>query len=191
MFELQVLDGNDPEFIRLVSRVGIGAARIAGVARLGVIRIDHWFSEQWVGFRGKVVGAAGVREYLGRSGMDWRVPPFHPHRVVSETYYELPPDGPPRGPLEPATRLHTWRSSESNTRLRLASVAEPGVYIWFNSDSLATRRGSLLAYTCADGNASGWYVGFEKDDDWRFTSRVEIGEGEWRLILDASRVSEE
>jgi hypothetical protein len=173
---------DDLDFILLASRLITGTARLAGLRKVVVVRVDYWFGDRWLGFQGKFLGAAGVREKPDSPSGHLCVPPFHPHRVRSELCYRLTEEDQARGPFPNEPRLHGWRSSESNLRLTLEKAASPGVFGWYNGDTRSTSQAALMVYTLSADGASGWYASFEKAQTWQLKCRVGIGDAEWEMI---------
>jgi hypothetical protein len=85
MLELEGSTSDDAGFLDVASRLIEGTACANGFAAIVVAHIDHWFGPRWLGFRGKLLGAASVRSrrLTGRLAP----PPFHPHRVRSVREY--------------------------------------------------------------------------------------------------------
>jgi hypothetical protein len=62
MIELEAGEGDSHEFLHVASRLIAGAAMATGlpVGRgLWVARVDGFFGQAWLGFRGKLFGQAG------------------------------------------------------------------------------------------------------------------------------------
>src|SRR3982751_3555160 len=87
MLELEANTADDPAFLDLASRLIAGAALANGLNTVVAVHINHWFGERWLGFCGKLLGAAGVRSR--RLDGELTPPPFHPHRVLSVHAYRL------------------------------------------------------------------------------------------------------
>lgn len=116
MLELESTAADDGSFLDLVSRLIAGAADASRLSDLFVCHIDHWFGPRWLGFRGKVVGAAGVHNR--RLTADLAPPPFHPHRILSVRAYRLGESQAFESQGDVGW-LHGPRSSESNVRRSL------------------------------------------------------------------------
>jgi hypothetical protein len=178
--QLEPTPTDDAEFLDLVSGVLANLCSLSGEGRLHVVHIDNWFGNRWLQFSGKVCGAMGIHD----AADEMRIPPFHPHRVLSEHHCTF--DGEGFSPLSQVNQcLHGPRGSHANTRIRLADVAPPGVYAWYSSRTREAKRGALMVYTLWDGETAGWFCLFEKNGCWRAKRRFGISETEWDAISPA------
>jgi len=73
---------DDVDFVELISRFVSHYADAYKTPRICVVHVDNWFGARWLGFQGKISGAAGVR---CRSVNDCTLPtpPFKPSRIKS------------------------------------------------------------------------------------------------------------
>ena len=179
MVKLTRDDSHDPPFLDLAERVINGAAAIASADLLHIVRIDSWFGDRWYSFAGKTRGAVGVH-----SPGTLTVPPFHPHRVVSEARYRR---GCPAVSVPFRDPLHGHRSSESNLYHSFGGFGRiwtaPVVGGWFSGNSAATGHGSVMAYTRTRGGTTGWYAGLERRGDWRVVKLVGVDPRHWSMLL--------
>jgi hypothetical protein len=110
---LEILPTDDAAFVDLAGRVIAGAAIEAELREIVVVHIDHWFGRRWLGFSGKILGAAGVRSR--QLDCSHAPPPFHPRRVLSARHYG-PSDARSFDFKSNVTWLHGYRPSEENIR---------------------------------------------------------------------------
>lgn len=82
---LPVTDADSGRFINIVTRIIMSVAAVSGWPRVYTVHIDNWFGSRWLSFRGKIFGAAGVRNRTLKYGLS--LPPFHPNRVLNVTCY--------------------------------------------------------------------------------------------------------
>jgi hypothetical protein len=161
MIELKPTESDDPAFVGLVARVLNGAVLRYEPVDIYVVQIDGWFDHKWLAFAGKILGAVGV----------WKVrltvPPFNPHRVVSQLYLKADPSVP--GAYEPlaAEEIHIDQWSDSNLRRWVRGISERGLFLWYSSGTAHSDRGSILAYNTDAEREIGWYVSFRKDAVWK------------------------
>lgn len=169
MIELEAGATDDPGFLAVAGRLIAGAARAGQMPVVYAIHIDHWFGDRWLGFRGKMLGIAGVRSRSLRDHLG--VPPFHPHRVLSSRTYVFEPEARRfefRHAREP---VNGPRTSEENLKHILW---RRGLYAWYSGDTVATRTGVVMAYAVAEGYRFGWHATFESKPEWRLTKSVGI-----------------
>lgn len=157
---------DDPDFVRLLESVL--AAELARPPRvLYLIRIDNWFSERWLHFSGKVLGAVRIcNERL-------TIPPFHPHRILSEHAWTDE-----SGQLNPAALapLHVQQQSSQNLYRFFDRLGDSVLAIWFSSNSLSSRRSSIMLYR-TDVTAEApiaWYASFVREERWKVNKAVGI-----------------
>jgi hypothetical protein len=164
---------DDPGFVDYVRSL-IDRIVALSVPGIYVTRVDRWFGDRWIGFSGKVLGAAGVHH-----GEDFRVPPFVPNRIVSSRFFRRTHS---RNYVEdsPPVTLHRDQRSEENLRRKLADLAPEEVLIWFTGSSGETGRGSVLAYVPTDAGHEAWFVGLAKNISWRVVKIVGIAPEELR-----------
>ncbi len=177
MSELQTLqldqnEDDDTAFLDIVQCSVLGTARLVRPKILHLIHIDH----KWRRFSGKLLGAVGVRK------PELTVPPFNPHRVLSERVFEMADDA--RGiALANVPPLHASRGSEENTRVRLRTIYDSAVIAWYSGRSGVNSRAALMIYTLSGYEPATWYAGFEKREKWEVVHRSGVSEQEFSEIL--------
>ncbi len=150
-------EGDSTEFVDRVRALAIGVARDYRPGRLYVIRIDNWFGPRWFHFSGKFLGALGVHKNK------LSVPPFVPHRVLSERVFV----GPTYEETVVKSPLHLDCSSEQALLRYIAEIDKDAAFLWFSSESESWKRGSVMIYLPVSSDSSGFYVGFsEGEESW-------------------------
>lgn len=135
-----------------------------------VVQVDGWFDYKWQKFSGTILHEIAI----------WRrnltVPPFHPSRIVSETYFRLD-----SGIYEVASArpLHIHQASGENLRRAVKDISSSGVFVWYSKVGTDSDRASLMLYIVTADDASGWYAGFTRKEEWRLaqvkgTSRATV-----------------
>jgi hypothetical protein len=169
-------DGKDDAgFTSVVQRLVDGILRTVVPTEFYIVKIDNWFGVRWYCFAHKMLGALGVHSY------DLRVPPFVPHRVVSQRYWIREAGAAPeyrrmRAPLS----LHVDQPSAENRSRRVDALCPDAALIWWSGNTRANGRGSVMAYLPAPHGHVGWYAGARRvARDWRFadvknTSHAEL-----------------
>jgi hypothetical protein len=173
-------ESDDAEFIALAERVINAEASLVAAELLHLVRIDSWFGPNWYSFAGKAIGAVAVYSPPPR----FRVPPFHPHRVVSEERYRR--DDPPV-PVTIDQPLHGYRSSEENLHHWFGWFGRAGAFgtaAWYSGQSASSGRGSIMVYSSTPHGRTGWYAGFERRPRWDLIESVDIDPRHW-LALQA------
>jgi hypothetical protein len=118
------------------------------------LAIHGWFDSKWVGFSGKVCGAAG---YWGRR---LTLPPFNPRRVRGERCFDLEVDGSVTEKVADRP-IHSTQPSSSNLN-RFIERFDPGAaFFWFSVDAQAGGRGCVMAYLSTGDGYQTWYAAFE------------------------------
>src|SRR5262245_15989318 len=135
MYTLERDVHDDPAFVEVASRLITGAVCAEDVDRFVIVKIDNWFGSRWLGFRYKVLGAAGVREW--NSAAPELVPPFIPGRVVSQQAFPLLEDA------ERTSRVHSFRHSAANRHNKLSNLVSGTALFWWSGLSASNARGSV------------------------------------------------
>lgn len=185
--------GDSAEFMRKVQVIVVGVARDYEPARLYVIRIDNWFGPKWVRFAGKV--SVGKHFYAGIHKVALHVPPFVPHRVVSERVFA----GPNCDETVARPPLHIECASMLALTRRIADVDKEAAFIWFSSNSEAQQRGSIMVYlpvaAVPPPNHRDWrkrsgafYIGFSQGEDgWEPAMLRGVSRGEVQHLEECGR----
>lgn len=166
-------DDDDLQFIKIVNQVSINLLKQNAPAEAYVIRINKWFDQKWLNFSG--IGRVGfdgdllIDVALDEFRQDQTTfPPFSPNRVLEEyhffrvgdkDYFESIPD----------KFVHRSKPTHSNQNLhkRVADFSDSGVFVWFNSQTSASHRGSLMVYQVSNGEVKTWFASFDKTDEWK------------------------
>jgi hypothetical protein len=181
MLTLRPTDTDDEEFLDLAGRLVGQAALQNGFQRLIVTHVDHWFGTRWLGFCGKLMGIAGVRNrWLTR---DLAPPPFHPHRIHSVREFELTAAG--YEYRKDVDWLHGARRSESNIGRSLFSGI---AYAWYSGDTRTVDRGAVMVYLVLMRRSAAWYAGFRKSPSWRLAQTRAISPGRIGSLLDPASI---
>jgi hypothetical protein len=138
-----------------------------------LVAVRDFFDDKWLGFSGKVLGAVGVRGTLTT------VPPFHPHRVVSERRFVATERASTYEESPEFELIHIEQPSERNLSRRADSLAPGTAFAWYTTGSSAQGRGALMVYIPVEGGYWMWYVSLARDQPWRVArcsgiSRVEF-----------------
>jgi hypothetical protein len=172
MVTLPITASDDPQFIDLAAHAINGYAARVSSEFLHLVRIDAWFGRCWFEFAGKAVGALGVHSH------DLKVPPFHPHRVMSEDRYRL--SDPPEQ-VHGYQRLHRFRPSQSNLKNAIAQYGRSTTFAWYSGGSLASGRGAVMVYANTEHGSIGWYAGLVRREGWDLAT-AGGGPPRWDLI---------
>jgi hypothetical protein len=176
---IPIITSDDLGFIELV-RLSVSAELEAkAVHGLFLIRIDNWFDCKWRNFSGN--GRVAYGHYTGLSydpdtaldAFHWKdtkstFPPFTPNRIVSQNFYAKDENGiyllDENGPWVHAG----WReSSSANLHRRIATHNNSALFVWFSSNALVNRRGSLMIYRANGTIITSWYASFSLNGQWR------------------------
>lgn len=159
--------GDSAEFIEKARALAIGVARDCKPARLYVVRIDNWFGPKWMHFAGKFTAGKGFA--IGVHKARLHVPPFVPHRVVTQRVIV----GPDYEETVAATPLHIECPSKQALTRRIADIDKDAAFVWFSGESESKKRGSVMTYLPTVSDLKGrrqkllpstgaFYVGFSQ-----------------------------
>jgi hypothetical protein len=168
LVSLDASNGDALPFIDVASRLITATAKKYEVPIVYAVHIDNWFGERWLGFCGKICGAAGVRNRTLKKSLT--LPPFHPNRVLKATGHYLRDDG-LYAEAEELRSLHTHRPSETNIHNAIRSNTR---HAWYSGNSVATHKGVVMAYLATESVTKAWYVTFNGELDWRLDHHVGI-----------------
>jgi hypothetical protein len=167
---LKSCSDDDPEFIRIVDSLVRREIASSEPARVYLSPIDHWFGRRWYGFKGKMLGIAGVHS-VGE-GARLVIPPFHPHRVKTETCFERRDSG-EYIELYTFRRLAVTQPSPRNFNRFIKDFAETSVMLWYSGDTAEIDHGSAMLYASTADRDRGWYVSLAKQDgQWRLEDEI-------------------
>lgn len=171
---------HDPEIAARMLAVGVAVQ--TGSDLVVVVSIRRWFGDAWLGFKGKLIGALGVRTDLQRDLSLLKVPPFHPNRVIKTTALARC-----AGEWVPATapRLHEDRTSETNTRITLTGLVGAGVVVvwWSVDDEHRPTRMSLMIARTGEPNDAAYVEHTLGEQGWSPTRVVSPPGGELGAVF--------
>ena len=160
MIELREPKDSDSTFTPFVERALNNAVESSHPNEVYVVQVDGWFDYKWQQFSGTVMHEIAV----------WRnnltLPPFHPSRILSERYFRLRPDLKLYA-VASAKPLHINQPSGANLQRSIRDISSSGIFVWYSQISKDSDRASLMLYSVDAGEASGWYAGFARKDEWR------------------------
>ena len=178
MIELRETTGGDSGFAQIVERALNNVLEHSRLSEVYVVQVNGWFDFKWQQFSGTVMHEIAV----------WRnnltVPPFHPSRVLSERWFRLSPD---LGTYQVASTkpLHIHQASAENLKRAVRDVSSSGVFAWYSQVSKDSDRASLMLYTVDAGDASGWYAGFTRKNEWCLSQVKGISRGAITELLSS------
>lgn len=178
MLELEANPTDDAAFLDLASRLIAGAALANGLGDVVAVHIDHWFGERWLGFCGKLLGAAGVRSR--RLDGELTPPPFHPHRVLSARAYRLT-ESQIFEYWDDVQSLHGDRPSQANIN---RTFRRNRLYAWYSGDTTATDKGVVMVYAVKTAENAAWYTAFHKTPTWHLGQTVAVSPREVHEFME-------
>ena len=174
--ELLIKPNDDPQFVELVNHIISGLVNDTFPDEIFVMKIDNWFDHKWLKFSG--IGRVGFFEdfRLERdTALDefWQdkitFPPFTPKRVIEE-YYFLRDESGAYSSSTRAPLIHERKLAPScqNLHKRVAKFADSAIFVWFSSNTVTNRRGSIMVYEVKGSRVHTWYAGLSKEEEeWR------------------------
>lgn len=179
LVSLHADSGDALPFIDIASRLITATAKKHKLPVVYAIHIDNWFGERWLGFCGKICGAAGVRNRTLTESLT--PPPFHPNRVLNETDHYLRDDG-LYAAMEGLCSLHSHRPSATNINRHIRTDI---LHAWYSGNSAATRKGVVMAYLATKPVTEAWYVMFNGESDWRLDRHIAITRREVSDLMES------
>ena len=145
-------------FVAEVRACVSGIIRLYRPGELFLVKTNTWFGPNWLGFSGKAEGALGV----------WKkkltLPPFVPHRVLSERRYAAPDYK-----QEPIRNLLHFKMPGANAQKRYVSEVAPAAsLLWYSGSTRSRDRGSIMAYLWVESSYWAWYTGWAfRNSSWK------------------------
>jgi hypothetical protein len=184
MLKLKLTENGDRNFVAIVEQVLNNTLQLYYPAEVYVILIDNWFDYKWLKFSGTVMHEIAVWKYK------LTVPPFHPSRVVSQSYFHASNTVPIYYEAAPSKPLHIIQHSNNNLHRMLEQISLSGVFVWYSS-SKHSDRGSLMPYAIDEENANAWYASFRKDEEWRLDKIKGITRREFIRLMEQPQQQEQ
>ncbi len=163
----------DKYFIGLVEQILNIGIILTEPKDIFVTKVDHWFDFKWHKFRGKVLGAFGVR------GEPLLIPPFIPDRIVEESYFERVGQ---KYIHKDLYRLHIYQPSSENEKREIKR--DSAIYLWYSGDTLNNSQGSLMVYSFGKDFQTSWYASFIKKKDWQIYKTDNISKAEINAMIN-------
>ncbi len=160
-------DQNDEDgFIIMIEAIINGLLTEQRPQHFICIKIDNWFSQRWLGFSGKALGALGVR-YLRLT-----IPPFVPNRVIWQRRFTFPS----YEEIDAGVDIHSRMTSEVAMRRVFSDILPETMVVWFSGKSSTTKQGCMMVYSPGDDIRSAWYASWKKDGDWKLSASKHISQ---------------
>jgi len=169
MIELETGKGDSHEFLHLASKLIEGAAIVSDPPpRRGVwvARVDGFFGQAWLGFRGKLLGQLGVRNRSFKD--DLALPRFYYDRILSVRYFTRDDRG---GFTRAEPPWPRWLGCGSSKRNVNRDIVLQGAYAWYSTGSEDTGKGAVMVYAIKEGPNAAWYTMWENKPPWRLTRK--------------------
>jgi hypothetical protein len=138
MIDLHKTETDDANFLSVVSILIEYFYQKYTPKNICTIHIDNWFGDKWLGFRGKMLGAAGVRD----KDLDSKLvlPPFNPSRVLDTTTYGI--ENNIVSDIQKRD-LHIYQMSESNLENYAYGF---GLFVWYSANTRINTQGSIMTH---------------------------------------------
>ena len=176
---IQPQPDDDPEFVSLVEHAANTILSSYSPKTLVLIKIDNWFGSRWLGFEGKVLGAAGVTLNTNKSlAPGIVIPPFVPERVLSQRRFIAPEFD----EVEAGPPIHKHIPSSHALQRKAALAASGAAIMWYSGKSKANGRGSLMSYLPLDSAYWPWFVELKQGNPWRITEIRGIQAGDFSSL---------
>lgn len=153
----------------------IGAIAAYEPSRVHVAHVRDWFGPNWLGFKGKVLGALGIASGPGGPLV---IPPFVPNRIEGAFWFDRV-----SGRWAPAERppLNVATGGEANTRRYFERIAGlNAMAVWIGDDGHG--RQAVMVYASVDGGPIAWYASTEAAGRAAYSKLAWISEAEFTML---------
>ncbi len=182
MLKLTVTEQDDTQFVEFVTSILQGAVECYKPIRVYITQVDGWFDHKWKSFSGVIDLQLGVwsRPLL-------TVPPFNPHRVVSQYHFQIAGTGYQIAPIRP---LHQQQASISNIHRRLKEIVDTAsLLLWYSGATRVNDKASLMVYFIGQTDEIAWYASFNRHhEEWRVNKLKGISQQEFASIAKLSTI---
>lgn len=175
ILDIEVKKDDAPEFIELINKIMRSLIDDHSIKEICKIRIKNWFDHKWLNFSGKAVIPFNGIKVDSALEEKWEqkitVPPFHPNRVLSETFFR-------KRPSENKIfekRLHRVKTSNDNLQNRITNYTDDGLFVWYSSNTKINQKGSLMIYRVKDEAVETFYSSLENKEGWKIIQTKGIG----------------
>ena len=180
MIDLHKTETDDQKFLSVVGLLIGHLCQKYIVNNIHTIHIDNWFGDKWLGFKGKMLGVAGVwdKDFSSRLVL----PPFNPARVLDTTTYDL------QNNIVYSSHkrdLHVYQMSESNLDNYGYGF---GLFVWYSAKTTINTQGSIMIYyiehpkrdvpNCEEGYIfvkpmyAAYYIMLERKTNWALSKII-------------------
>ena len=165
--------GDNETFFTAISSLIAVLVNEKAPKHLYVVRVKKWFDHKWLNYSG--IGRIRLDFGLWRDTAIksmWRdkltFPPFHPKQIGTQYYWRRAIDGTYGADKKEPRWVHKrrLRSRSSNLQYRVADFTDSGLFVWFTSNTEKNMHGSVMVYIVDNGQVSGWYASFKKENAW-------------------------
>lgn len=147
-----------------------------------LFRVDNWFDKKWINFTGKVLGAVGTWNYQN----ELRIPPFTPNRIEEQLFYRKDING-KFIETEIEIEIHKLQPAEKNQQRRISQVSDSAIFIWYSSNTIKNDNGSLMIYCVENGKCASYYIGFNKNENWKISESINLHKKDLIHYLEKSK----
>jgi hypothetical protein len=192
---LALEQGDDARFIQQIDGIIPQLLQRFDCPEFYLLRMDNWFDYKWckypgppdrmrrnisgLSFRGQVWKR--VTRYRKRPSSKIPIPPFHPSRVVIQSYFKKPGDASEFEYCGGGQPIHRLDVTDDDPR-PVDAVAPNATIFWFSGNSSRTTRASFMTYLPTEDQHWPWYVGYVLKDSWIPSFFKNISRAEFELI---------
>lgn len=165
-------DNTDAEgFREIVNSLVIHGIQSFDPDEISVVRIRDYFDHKWLNYSG-----SKIEKYITNTNPaiqfvlvpHWNkeitVPPFHPNRVLSESFFWKKGIGSAK-----RENLHQIQLTTNNRNNFILKRFDKALCFWISSNSLNSKQGCLMVYEIRDTDVVTWYVCCEDKNGWKVT----------------------
>ncbi|MCE3230021.1 MAG: hypothetical protein K0S32_4572 [Bacteroidetes bacterium] len=187
--KIKALPDDAEDFILLLNKILGTLVWQYRVKEIRIVKIKNWFDHKWLNFSGKAIipfKEGVLTEYSFEE--KWQdkvtVPPFHPRRVLSETFFRKKPTN--NETFE--KRLHTGKNSIDNLHNRITDKTKDGLFLWYSSETKINAKGSLMVYIVQENYVHTFYAGLaDHNGQWQVMKTKGIELNELKLMTSDKR----
>ena len=195
IIQLDVQDGDDPQFLKIVAAVTNQLLRRDAPQEAYIIRVNKWFDRKWRGFSGIGIvpfdfAVLHISCALDEFRQDQTTfPAFTPNRILDEHHFFRVGAGDYFEAVPEKFVHRSWpRRSSANLHRRVADFSSSGMFVWFNSQRQISRRGSLMVYTVQGHEVQTWFASFERSSTWKLAQTEGIAREKVQTLIERATI---
>jgi len=176
MMKINIIEKDDQKFISQLLDLIEEYHRQAESRDIFLIKVDNWFDHKGLGYAGKSkIGINNGLEQIDsiirptwKFENDVTIPSFNPNRIFEEHHF-LYKNNKILLKENVSNFVHPKEHKKGLKVLnnKIIDFSSSGLFVWFSSNTIINRKGSMMLYRISDEKVTGWYASFIFKEKWK------------------------